>query len=1015
MSDRLNQTQRHRPAGPAPTPSRPQPHQQPPLASLQGAVAAAGNRAVASAIQSGTGSAIQRAVRTAVQPGKGTAVQPATGTAVQPGNGTALQRETGTAVQRAALTAQPSEVAGRERAASSSTHDLEITAVTEPEQPGGRTRQGEDAATERQAAVDEVAEQKANVATASLARADAEADVWRSSGAAVEARRKAREARGRAEKLTGDAETAERDRTASLGAARTHTETAGRETKEQRAAEGRARTHQETERGKRAAANEAREEEQEYTRQADAAEQERKAAAARVTEFINKAEEARRKQKAAEDRVAELTKKAQEAAEKQKAAEAAAREKAAAEDGAVERAAKAQADAEAEDKVAEGVRKWADAAADALKRAADSEREAREHEGEADAADTSRNGAEREVEDWTDTRDTAREQATAARELAARRDKEADAAAKEHAKARSEAAEHEKAAAQAQRQADEARAAAGTHAETATRLRGQAATARAAEREHAGTAADAQRGAAGAARRQLEQGAAQSAATTALTAAKEAEEAEKKAAEAAEKKAAEDAAKDTGEAAERPDGADSSGGLLRNGAGRAAKSVGNAAKKVAAKVKPWVDPGDTAILRGSAPVGGALRADASKAGDTGQLHGTVLQQNAENPVNLISDATGAVNDVAALKDAAGKRHESGPASHAHRKNWKGKPLGLTTNSLMTVNDAVKITDNSIRTAKDAAGVAALGDAGGALTMSFSAVIAARDVKVIKDTHARRKELKDHFQGVAAKRDRKLQDVLDELGTATADLARASTALTAAPAGADAEALQAVEDERRHIDGLRTELLEHLASAREYAVDKKKRKLGHRVANLGGNVARTAAGALAIAAASGAVSGPVGPAVAGGLTAALLGGLAVKKGVKKAHKRHTSVRHPEKYARTTRAQEGTEEPEAPTMSKDGKGGRKRDAWKEAFMVTHSIKQGKRQLRAQEIYALAAGPAVPASKNVPNDIRDDARDFLKALKCGPDKHNQSDKEWEDSLNDPEQQTAWEEAIAKQLASV
>ncbi|MFG3250780.1 hypothetical protein [Streptomyces sp. NPDC048187] len=991
MSDRLHASQTRRTdAVPAARPRSRSPRA--PLGEWQNR---AGNRAVASAIRGGAGTAVQRA--------PGTAQLPA--------------------------------------ATSSSADDLRITPVTETADAGGGTRRGEDATTERQAAVDEVAAQKANVTAASLARAGAEADVWKSSGDAVEARRKAAAARGEAERLTGEAESADRGRTTSLDDARRHTETAGGAASARRAAEGRAGTLQETEDERRSAAREARAREQEFTRQAEEAERERGLAAARVAEFTAKAEEARKKQQAAEARVAELTKQAEEAGEKQQAAEAAAKAKAGAEDQALQQAAEAEAGAEAE--VAESVAKWAEQAARALRQAGDAEREARERDEEATGADASRSEAEREAEDWADTRRTAQEQAKKARDLAALRDKEADDAARERGEAEHEAAEHRKAAAEALKQAEKARADAETYARTATERRQQAESARAQELEQSAIAAGAQRSAAGAARTRAARGAEQTGATAALTAAKAAKEAERKAAdekaaeaakkateEAAKKSAAEAAGKSTAEAAERTDEAGpgdapkagTAGTSLRKGAERvvkgaerAVKGVGHAAKTVAAKVKPWVDGPDTAILRGSAPSGGVLRAEASKAGDTGRLHGTVLQQNAENPVNLISDATGAVNDVAALKDAAGKRHEAGPASHAHRKNWVGKPLGLTTNSLMTVNDVVKITDNSIRTAKDMAGVAALGDAGGALTMTFSTVIAARDAKVLKDTRARRKELKAHFKGVVAKRGRKLQDVLDELGTANDRLAQESVTLAAAPPGADAQALRAVEDERARIEGLRQELLGHLAAARDYAVDKKKRKLRHRATNLGGNVARTVAGGLAIAAAAGAVSGGIAPGVAGGATAAGLGGLAVKKAVKKGRKRYISVREPERYARTTLPQEGTPDPEAPVMSEDGKGGRKRDAWKEAFMVTHSIKQGKRQLRAQEIYALAAGPAVPASRNVPDDVRKEARAFLKSLKCGPDKHNQSEPEWLASLNDPEKQTEWEEAIAKQLASV
>lgn len=85
-----------------------------------------------------------------------------------------------------------------------------------------------------------------------------------------------------------------------------------------------------------------------------------------------------------------------------------------------------------------------------------------------------------------------------------------------------------------------------------------------------------------------------------------------------------------------------------------------------------------------------------------------------------------------------------------------------------------------------------------------------------------------------------------------------------------------------------------------------------------------------------------------------------------------------------------------------------------MVTHSIKQGKRQLNAQELYAQAAGPAVPVGENVPEDIRSQAREFLRKLKCSPVKHNQTEEQWLESLNDPDLQTEWEGAIAKALSS-
>lgn len=192
MSDRLNQTHRHRPAGAAPAPARPQARQSPPLASLQ---AAAGNRAVASAIQ------------------------------------------------RAAGTAQLSKAPAPERATTSSTpDDLQITPVTEPEQ---------------QAAVDEVAEQKKKVSDASGARADAVAEVRNLTGTAIEARKKESDARDKAEALEREVGDAKRGERSSLEKARESTSEANAATKRQRSSLEEAGRHGETEKEKGAAAEEA--------------------------------------------------------------------------------------------------------------------------------------------------------------------------------------------------------------------------------------------------------------------------------------------------------------------------------------------------------------------------------------------------------------------------------------------------------------------------------------------------------------------------------------------------------------------------------------------------------------------------------------------------------------------------------------------------------------------------------------------------------------------------------------
>ncbi|MET7322069.1 hypothetical protein [Streptomyces sp. NPDC005549] len=927
-------------------------------------------------------------------------------TAIQRAAGTPIER--GTPVQRATGTAELPGTAA---------HDLEITPVTEPERSGGETRRVQDATAGRQAAVDDVAEAKRKVSDASRARAGAAADVWTWSGTAVEARKKETAARGRAEELEGEVGAAERGKRESLEKAQDFTGRANAATERQRGSAEAATRHGETEDRKGAAAREAREQAAGFTKEAEAAERKRKAAEDLVAVLSTTIADARRSQAEAEERVRRFTRQAEEAAAQLKTADEAARKAGAAEDKAQEQAAEAEVEAESEEQFAQSMRKRTVELAQALKGAKGAREEAQEKGEEAEGAGASRARAEEDQEEAARLRDEADQSARESADLAEKLDREARAATEAREAAEQAAAGHERDAKDAHGKAEKARAEAAGYAKTAGDKQAERDAALAQATEHGQEAAEARQRAAVAAQGQLGQGATEGTARTALAAVKETK---KKAAEkAAEEKAAEEKAAEE-KAAAKTDGSS------RNVATRAADGAGHAVKKASAKTKPWVDVPDTVALRATAPPGGVYSAEASKHGDTGTVRGNVIQQNVENPINLISDATGTVNDIATIKEAAGKRHDSGPASHAHRKNWVGKPLGLATNSQMAANDVLKISNTGTKTAGDVAGVAALGDAGGALTISFSALVAARDTAVIKNTHAQRKELKEHFRGVAAKRDRKLQDVLNDLGTETTGLAQASSSLGNSADGPDPKAMEELEKRRARIESLRTEVLEHMASAREYVVHKKKWKLGHRFVNLTGNVARMAAGAVAIAAASGAVTGGIAPGVAGGATAAALGGLAVKKGVKKANKRYISVRQPDRYARTTLAQEGTEEPketetaetsEASRMSKDGtsRRGRRRDAWKEAFMVSHPIKQGKRQLRAQEIYAVAAGPAVPVGKDVPDDIRREARDFLKALKCGPDHHNQKPEEWEASLNDPEQQKEWEEAIAKQLASL
>jgi hypothetical protein len=252
-------------------------------------------------------------------------------------------------------------------------------------------------------------------------------------------------------------------------------------------------------------------------------------------------------------------------------------------------------------------------------------------------------------------------------------------------------------------------------------------------------------------------------------------------------------------------------------------------------------------------------------------------------------------------------------------------------------------------------------------------------------------------------------VLDNLGAAKARLDEENAKLTGPqiePAQ-EAAARNAIQQIQSEIDIRKGMLRGHLAALNQYVIGKQKNKIYKRTANLGGNVVRAVGGALAIVTVAGAMGGPAAP-ITGGVAAGIIGGVAVYKGVKAGTNRYNAVRNPMEYARTTSAQAGTEK--SPNFEKAGR----RKATAEAFKVTKSVEQGERQLMAQELYALAAGPNVPVGANVPEEIRASARDLLRKIKCGPDKHKQSPEEWNESLNDPERQEAWEKAIAKQIAS-
>ncbi|GAA4000162.1 hypothetical protein GCM10022384_53920 [Streptomyces marokkonensis] len=427
--------------------------------------------------------------------------------------------------------------------------------------------------------------------------------------------------------------------------------------------------------------------------------------------------------------------------------------------------------------------------------------------------------------------------------------------------------------------------------------------------------------------------------------------------------------------------------------------------------KKRLDPSDTAVLRGSAPSGVAAQAHA-KDSNTEVKFGGPPQLQFESGSNAAVSVLGAVNDGRGYLSARKVKDAKGAEAHQADKDKKGKSAGFLTNSLMTISDGLKVGNAAMKNKGVAEGVTGLGEGTGVLTAVFSVGIGARESRVLHRTkHKRRNLVKHSLKDVEAVRGRALQKVLDRLGDVNAELAATTAGLSGPQAGPTEEQLKSLGESQAEADNLRKELMEHLASGQQYAIKKQDRKIVKRAVNLGGNVIRTAGGILAVVALAGTLATPAAPAVGAGAAAAL-GGLAAYKGGKGGYKRAMEVRHPAKWARTTLAQGETEFTEKTEETEEK--GSKRKATAEAFKVTKSVGQGERQLTAQEIYALAAGPAVPVGKNVPKEARDKARELLIDLNCTPEKRKESKEEWEDSLNDPDRQEDWEKYIAKQLAS-
>ncbi|MFC7892399.1 hypothetical protein [Streptomyces sp. NPDC057381] len=431
------------------------------------------------------------------------------------------------------------------------------------------------------------------------------------------------------------------------------------------------------------------------------------------------------------------------------------------------------------------------------------------------------------------------------------------------------------------------------------------------------------------------------------------------------------------------------------------------------RAKKAIDPPDTVATRVNAPTEGGVRTHGLGTSNAGLVEASAIQGQVGTGINVVTDSLGLFNDLRALKSGYEGREGTGPDSHKPRKDWKGKPLGAAQNTGMVVGDVSGMANAAVRNAGNLGGVPALGITTGGAGVFYSTLIAVREAAAVWRTYHKNralKELVEALPGGAPVEAARLQDVLDGLGRAQERLERVSALpprrLYGLAAARDAE----VAKYGQQVAVLTEHLRADLADVGRYARHKQHTKLGKRVTNLGGNTVRAAGGGLAVAAVAGAVSGPAAPAVAG-TAAALLLGNAVYKGVRAGGNRYVEARHPDRFARPTRAQDeaGAAETGAPAAGV-GRG----DAVLEFFKVTKSVQQGERRYMAQKLYALAAGPAVHVGKNVPDDIRASARALLKVLKAGPSQHSRDEEQWEASLNDPAEQSAWEKEIFNQLSS-
>lgn len=419
------------------------------------------------------------------------------------------------------------------------------------------------------------------------------------------------------------------------------------------------------------------------------------------------------------------------------------------------------------------------------------------------------------------------------------------------------------------------------------------------------------------------------------------------------------------------------------------------------RLKKLLDLGDNPAKGAQSPAASGLHhqagtATSGGAADSGLTQDAAAAGTATGTVNLATEVLGVVvNALDAVKNLKSARQkQSGVAYHTAHRKGRTKRTDAAVGGVSATSHAGLIGREAARAqqAAHAASAAQTGDAAAAAARHAQTVVTSTEaagglsavsgaVKAgragYKVTHAVRKrreitKVENRFEAELTRLEQAVRRAEEESGNAEA--ARAAYERAAQDAG-------------------------ELKQAQKYA--KKKQTVKGVKETLGGvgEGAKSAGGAVIVAiAAGGLASTPAGWATAAA-GAGLILLVAGYKGGRAATKRYQEARHPDRY---------TPEGDAEQPKSWG------EALRHALSFWKKVSKHERTLMAHRIYRMAAGPGVPGSDAVADEVRASARELLVALKAGPTDHRVNDEEWRAGLNDPEQKSAWIKEIAEQLAS-